>query len=131
MILDNYNLLQPELWEKYYYFMPYQCREVVDDPDGQGGPVGIGWQDNLGWFLAGSIGDKFPLWSEKNDEVKEIKMEGTIEDNLDRILDRIVDQKLVIKGGTCHGCTDCPEIANLVSDLELLINYIKESLSEK
>jgi hypothetical protein len=45
------NLINPELWELVFEYMPIQCRSVVLEPP-QG--LGIGWNSLLGWYIMGS-----------------------------------------------------------------------------
>ena len=46
--------------------LPEYCRKIFDtldaDPEALGGPAGIGWDENLGWFVLGSGQGPFLHW---------------------------------------------------------------------
>jgi hypothetical protein len=62
------DLIDPDKWEDLYDKMPPECQAIVDHPEEQGGPTGIGRNEKLGWFIMCSGQGPFPHWSEKQEE---------------------------------------------------------------
>lgn len=57
------DLISPEKWWGLYNEMPNECREVVIYDSDQ--PIGIGKNEEYGWFIIGSGQGPVLLWSEK------------------------------------------------------------------
>lgn len=74
----EYFLLDWDELKHYYREMPQECKNIFDLSlkcfndkefmDKVGGPVGIGYHDEVGWFILG--GDRGPclLYSEKGED---------------------------------------------------------------
>jgi hypothetical protein len=68
------DLVATDRWEYLYGEMPPECQRLVDEwaecetamefIQKQGGPVGIGRNDELGWFIACCGQGPFIAWSE-------------------------------------------------------------------
>ena len=56
------DLIHPDLWDALYSSMPKECKEVVDGPPDC---IGIGYNDEYGWFILGSGQGPYLCWSEK------------------------------------------------------------------
>lgn len=63
------DLLPVELWKNFYHIMPRMCQEVVDGPPEC---LGIGRNEELGWFIAGSGQGPCICWVEKKGAVNEV-----------------------------------------------------------
>jgi len=68
------DLIKRDKWHDRYDSMPPTIREVVDnfnnpdfDPFSYGCSVGIGHNDEVGWFLLGSGQGPFLLWADGDD----------------------------------------------------------------
>lgn len=57
------DLINTEVWQKYYDEMPKKCKSVVDSKIPEG--LGIGRNEKYGWFIMGSGQGPSLLWSEK------------------------------------------------------------------
>lgn len=58
-------LINPNRWKSFYNEMPKECKDVVDNPNQQGGPTGIGLSHTIGWFILASGQGPSLIWSEK------------------------------------------------------------------
>ena len=63
MVASEKDLISPECWDELYTSMPKECQEVVE---GQPDCLGIGYNEELGWFIMGSGQGPSLLWQEKD-----------------------------------------------------------------
>ena len=59
------DLIHPDKWKDLYDETPEECQEVVDGPAQS---LGIGYNDNLGWFIMGFGQGPSLCWSEYKEE---------------------------------------------------------------
>ena len=62
--LEGY-LIDPDKWHDLYKKMPPECKKVVDDCDIEPDCIGIGRNEEHGWFIIGAGQGPCLLWSEK------------------------------------------------------------------
>lgn len=57
------DLIHPNEWPVHYDSMPQKCKDLIDDKDVYA--LGIGKNEELGWFIAMSGQGPVIVWSEK------------------------------------------------------------------
>jgi len=58
------DLISSEKWFEFYKEMSDECKKIVDAAEGD--CVGIGRNEEFGWFIGGSGQGPELLWTEKN-----------------------------------------------------------------
>jgi len=100
---DEHNLVDPSKWDELYSQMPKKCQRLVYDMNLHPDCMGIGWNEVLGWFIAGG-GQGFAIyWAEKGVEVlAEYERKTERGENMD-------SHRTDSGGGECNvdGCGDC------------------------
>jgi hypothetical protein len=67
------DLIAPEKWDELYKDMPKYCQEVVDICREEPDCIGIGRNEELGWFVAGAGQGPCLMWSEHEEAKKSIE----------------------------------------------------------
>lgn len=57
-------LIEPDKWSDFYDIIPEYCKKVVDELEVNQEPIGIGWDESLGWFVMGSGQGPHLIWQE-------------------------------------------------------------------
>lgn len=55
-------MIHPSKWKKFYNIMPRECQEVVDGPPDA---LGIGYDEEYGWYILGCGQGPYMCWNEK------------------------------------------------------------------
>jgi hypothetical protein len=59
------DLIAPDQWRKLYPTMPRRCQKFVEEMEEAPDCMGLGHNDELGWFIAGSGQGPDIYWQEK------------------------------------------------------------------
>lgn len=61
-------LIPPEKWNGLYAGMPDYCKKVIDILQENSDCIGIGWCEEVGWFVLGAGQGPHIIWQEKKGE---------------------------------------------------------------